>query len=600
MSTPLVDINANPRQPGFKQGSKIPSPPEFQRSGSKGGRSPFSVSATGSPCNIAVPPPSKAVMSPTPTSKLPRKSTPTQSTFSRSYTYGCRSATLRTSLSQSQGGHKQSAIPAPPSSVCMQRWSPNASQLIRQNTVKLTPTLSRDKPLPSPPIAQFINPRSPPKAQRTLVDAEAGTPTEREWPILQPENASPPKPFATQTGDALPQRSVSEGSVLRRNGIPILQSRVTTPSSAHVGGTHSQESSPFTENIDSSHKKFRQMTEPRPFSSTNPYTSSFHAFSTDNKVAADSPLALKRHNPPAVSIPPRVSSKRRSLPSPEDAHHKTPAQPPSAPSNQVKPGCTKWPVLEATTDKALRQQSTIEEPSSGYGQQLITEHEEATLMSSDPAPAIQSRYGPIDNISTWSLAPGSSINDELDIHYEGTVRVKRLSWHSSKPDSGPLLRIAADADAVLLGRHDSSPEVPDSPDNMPKTSSQEHSISILAKRISRQAVVRVAPDTDSRSPTSSPAVMGATEGIPVEITPIRSMQLPRKASTGDLPKKCTSPVTEVPLEVEQDKDVLETMHNHVCSSSSSSEVKSASERQPSEGVQGKSYVRYAISANYLS
>ncbi|KAJ4404498.1 hypothetical protein N0V91_005842 [Didymella pomorum] len=91
MSTPLIDIDANPRQPGFnptKMGSKIPSPPKFQRTGSAGRRAPLSVSTTGSPYYITMPMYAKAVVLPTPTSKLPRKLTPTQSAFSKSYTYG--------------------------------------------------------------------------------------------------------------------------------------------------------------------------------------------------------------------------------------------------------------------------------------------------------------------------------------------------------------------------------------------------------------------------------------------------------------------------------------------------------------------------------
>lgn len=122
MSTPLVDIDANARHAGFrttKEGSKIPSPPKIQRSGSTDRRSPFSVSTTGSPCYTAMPTGSKAVVSPTPMSKLPRKSTPTQSTFSKSYTYGSRPTTPLSSVPRSRGGLKQSAIAIAPLPVCL-------------------------------------------------------------------------------------------------------------------------------------------------------------------------------------------------------------------------------------------------------------------------------------------------------------------------------------------------------------------------------------------------------------------------------------------------------------------------------------------------
>jgi hypothetical protein len=44
-----------------------------------------------------------------------------------------------------------------------------------------------DKPLPSPPVAQVVNPMSPVKVSRTLVDAEnAGTPTSEQYPAIAP------------------------------------------------------------------------------------------------------------------------------------------------------------------------------------------------------------------------------------------------------------------------------------------------------------------------------------------------------------------------------------------------------------------------------
>lgn len=48
-----------------------------------------------------------------------------------------------------------------------------------------------EKPLPSPPVAQVVDPNSPPKAARTLVDAFTPSPTLENWPILAPENIPP-------------------------------------------------------------------------------------------------------------------------------------------------------------------------------------------------------------------------------------------------------------------------------------------------------------------------------------------------------------------------------------------------------------------------
>lgn len=57
-------------------------------------------------------------------------------------------------------------------------------------TSRLPRPMSTQKPLPSPPIAQVSNPNSPPKAQRTLIDAQSESPIRGNWPVLHPENVS--------------------------------------------------------------------------------------------------------------------------------------------------------------------------------------------------------------------------------------------------------------------------------------------------------------------------------------------------------------------------------------------------------------------------
>lgn len=427
-------------------------------------------------------------------------------------------------------------------------------RLIQQVSSKTASVLSYNKPLPSPPVAQLVNPESPPKAQRTLVDAEAGTPTEEEWPILRPENISPSDVSTNSKGDGLPQRSASEGSALRRNGIPVHKSRATTPLSVN-DSTPSQKGSSSSENDDTSHRKFRQMTEPRIFSSMNPYAKSFHAFSTSTEVAVDSPLTHKQRALPAVSIPPRISSKRSSLPLPEKTRNETHAQPTPDLSRSVKPGSTKWPVLEATIDKVLIERKTTKQPKS-HEQQLPSGATQDNFAFSGSAPTTQSHYGSIDSISTWSLAAGSSLNDDSEIDYEGTVRVKRLTWHSSNPDSGPTLRISSDADAILLGQDDSIPAVPALPDHTRENVSQELSLNTLTGRVSKPVLTKMPSSSSSRSPTPSSPGTEVMESKPVKITPIRSMQPPRKPSTGDLSKKPTSPATPVPMEIVRDTEIL--------------------------------------------
>ena len=442
-----------------------------------------------------------------------------------------------------------------------------------------------------------MNPQSPPKAQRTLVDAEAGTPTEDEWPIIRPENFSPLKASALLASDGLPQRSVSEGSALPRDGIPVLKSRATTPHSVN-NHTTSQKSSPSTADDESSYKKFKQMTEPRTFSSMNPYTKSFHAFSTSTEVAIESPLAHKGRTLPAVSIPPRISSKRSSLPFPDKSQNETPMQPPTDPARSVKPGSTQWPVLKTTAGPVLIEQSTAGKLH-GHEQEPSAEPEQDHLAFYGPTPATQSHYGFIDSASTWSLAAGSSVNDELEVEYEGTVRVKRLSWHASNTGSGPTLRISADADAVLLGRDNSIPAVPALPEVVPRETSEERFLSTFPGRVSKQVLVKMTTSTSSRSPTPSSVGIEGVEGKPVRITPIRSMQPTRKPSIGDLSKKSTSPVGPAPEEVGLDKQVPSLSRDESRSSFKAaqgtplSQANSKSEHQAPNKAKEPSYVSRA-------
>ena len=404
-----------------------------------------------------------------------------------------------------------------------------------------------------------MNPASPPKAQRTLVDAEAGTPTGEDWPILHPENVSPSKPPAPSISGEFLNRSVSEGSALRRNGVAVLKSRVTTPLSVN-NRTPSQTNDPSTEDDNVSHEKFRQMTEPRAFSSMNLYAKPFHAFSSNAEVAIHSPRAHKE-----VVIPPRISSKHSSLPSPEAATAELPTQLPPASLRPVKPGSTKWPVLGARVDHITKEQPDDENLNS-HQQHLTTAPGNVEPASFSGADVTQSHYGSIDGVTTRSLAAGSSLVYKPEINYEGTVRVKRLSWRSSNHESGPTLRISADAGAVLLGRDDSTPALPAFPDQVLEKTAQERSLSTLAGRVSKQVLVKMTSNTNSRTPTPSSTEGETVKSKPVKITPIRSMQPPRKLSTGDLSKESASVGTPASMEVTKDHDELVSSQAEIHSS----------------------------------
>ncbi|KAF2661894.1 hypothetical protein K491DRAFT_710322 [Lophiostoma macrostomum CBS 122681] len=104
-------------------------------------------------------------MPPTPQSRLPQRATPGSSTRRPRH---IPILNVNRKLEQ----HLQSS-PSPASPA-------ESNDEFRPN--------SRDKPLPSPPAASIVDPLSPPKAARTLVDAAvAEPPGTANWPITEPE-----------------------------------------------------------------------------------------------------------------------------------------------------------------------------------------------------------------------------------------------------------------------------------------------------------------------------------------------------------------------------------------------------------------------------
>ena len=392
--------------------------------------------------------------------------------------------------------------------------------------------LSCNKPLPSPPIAQIINPESPPKAQRTLVDAEAGSPTSEKWPILQPENISPLESPTLPRDIGRPQRSVSEGLVLGRTAIPTLQGRVFKPVSvqgylsSQMSGSSVADAAP---DRDESVPKEETFTP----NSSDLDAKTFHALSIDTKVAMISSLEPKQETSPSVVIPPRTSSKRNSLPPSCIATDELPTRTSSLSFRPVKPGCTKWPflpadVIDRTTDTHINGEHVDKEAKTKDGGPVTMDN--ANLEGSN--------YGSIDTTSTWSLAAGSSLNDEPEVYYEDDFRAKRLSWHSCNSETGPTLKLSTDADAVLLGQISSIPEVPTMLDQAPGVVAQDCALGSMARLAANQVPVDGTSSTSLQAPTSSSAE--TSESKPVKISPIRSMQPSRKSSTVDLSRDTAS------------------------------------------------------------
>lgn len=402
---------------------------------------------------------------------------------------------------------------------------------------------SCNKPLPSPPIAQIIDPASPPKAQRTLVDAEAGSPTSEEWPILKPENMPPLESPTFPRDTGCPQRSVSEGLVLGRTAIPTLQGRVFKPVSVQGGSMSHMSNSPVMEANPDRNESVSKEENFTP-NSTDPDAETFHALSIDTKVAMTKSLETKQENSPSVVIPPRTSSKRNSLPPLCIATDELPTRTSSLSFRPAKPGSTKWPFLsdvihDHTTDTHMNGKHVDKE----------AETKDGGPVTMDGANQEDSHHGSINTTSTWSLAAGSSLNDEPDVYHEGDVRVKRLSWHTCNSESGPTSKISADADPVFPGRTSSIPAVPNMPHQTPGAVAQDCALGSITSLAPERVPVEGTSPTSLQTPRSSSTE--ASESKPVKITPIRSMQPSRKSSTVELSRDTASAGAPTPSEVQQ-------------------------------------------------
>ncbi|KAF1946798.1 hypothetical protein EJ02DRAFT_418149 [Clathrospora elynae] len=517
-----LEINAQNAMTKSANKSKIPNPPAAQWTDGTDRRNPFFVGANGEPRHTAISPPARSIVPPVGSSKLPRKSqTPIQLLPKSAGAPGSKRSSLPT-----RGG-RSSLAPNTPTILALRKVSPSSS---------------RDKPLPSPPIVQIVNPNSPPKAQRTLVDAEAGTPSEEEWPILRPENVSP----ATKT-DVLQQRSVSDGAQPQQIANSFFGDKNSTTASLKDAGNIPIAPALMFQQASLRQQQFIRMTAPRPLSSNNPYNDpyndlyNFHAISTATESAAESPLAYKSA-PPRVIVPPRISSKRSSLPLPNQFKDNSLVLPKFPLPPNLGSGSTKWPIFVAQEHGEAETGAT----SVLSKQQIVNAASASSQHVSRPTDmghAVSPERKSFDSVSAWSEAAGSSLNDEPERDYEGSTRIKRLSWQSSGSGSGPVLTIHTDADAVIYGQSSSIPDVPAIPDPVPDKSPQQRSLSDLTGRFSKQTMSRISLTIPSSSPSSNTTEMGPSGSPVVKISPIRSMRPPRKGSLETNSPQLSSPVS---------------------------------------------------------
>ena len=411
-------------------------------------------------------------------------------------------------------------------------------ELTFQGSKKLAPPLSCNKPLPSPPIAQVINPNSPPKAQRTLVDAESGSPPEDEWPIIRPENAS-----STVEPDVQQQRSVSEGAAPQIIPHTYLTDRESTSTPVADADPTPNTNSSSVQKESLRYPQFLTMSESRVSSPVDSDSDAFHAISTDTDTPLDSPLAHKSSALVTVTIPPRISSKRTSLPSLAQDEPDSLTLSSSLDSRQARLSSTKWPVLDGTESQTAEsfikaafledeQTATAVSTKSSLMHPQEADSEASQINKHCHAATTQHDSSKEEDANSSMVAESSSEDGQAKYHRSST-RVKRVSWRSNSSESGPVLTIFEDADAVLLGQDDSIPNVPTLPGRVTVNTTQGRSLSALRGCISKQVVSKITRSSASPSPTSGTVDSEANTTTSVKVDPIRSMQLPQKHNLED-------------------------------------------------------------------
>ncbi|KAH7080099.1 hypothetical protein BKA63DRAFT_505697 [Paraphoma chrysanthemicola] len=478
--------------------------------GSNGHRTPLTVSATGSPLPAVSAPP-RNVTSPTPTSKIPKKS---QLPFG--------APTSRSSRTSTGGGHsRHSGLPRP-------HGAPDTPAITSPTGMaykKTSPLTSRDKPLPSPPIAQVIDPNSPPKAQRTLVDAEAGTPSEEAWPILRPETFSPlkdttsyniPKPEQQQQ-----RRSVSEVSSQSQNANVLVENRPLTASTSFnvcavsVSSRQSQQMHALSE------ERKPKTVEARRFSSNNPYGRSFHAYSPAGNEAVNSPLARKSSAPLTIEVPPRLSSKRASLPLLHTEDH---GDSPQEDVHDIKQNIKQWPVHKLESDNT----SSSLPDHANHDEVIFSAANDAVPSGNSVNSKLAARSSDV-SLADKTASPQDHLEDKPLYDPETGYRTKILSWKKDEPTRGPVLRVHKDADALILGIGEVSDDEPDLSDEPSEKMSLRRSIGAFAHRMSKPNGSTITAESKP-VPTTASTMVEADKIESVKISPLRNFAPQRQPS----------------------------------------------------------------------
>ncbi|KAF2119291.1 hypothetical protein BDV96DRAFT_642327 [Lophiotrema nucula] len=443
------------------------------------------------------------------------------------------------------------SIPWPPS-----RKAPSPLSQETKSPVSMTPANANvHKPLPSAPVAQFVNPTSPPKVSRTLVDATVSTtPKDEEWPVISPENVSKShsRPPSRPSSRALSANNPYAKYVTGSRQIETIQRRDASGGSANTHAStitnedialsvlkHPRRSAPeeVRRHASSEHRQSNVM---RP-------SAIGHAISTPHNEAVQSPLTHKlkangdgakaavdhtqQSNKSTIFIP----LKKQPVGKTEKALSPITSGMPIVRRRSFRPGSTKWPSLD---------DSCSTQPGQNDGEQMTAPINSQTNVA-DIYPDLAHSHRSIslpqktaNNSGVDSASETSSFEEESKFREVVTSsgdRIRNLSTHNLRAGVGPVLRIAGDADSVIMGRSASTPDLPMLPDTSSQNSSGKMSFASLAGRISRQTM-SITGNKRARSATPASAEVPPIIGSPTRVPPIRAMQPSRKFSADRMSK----------------------------------------------------------------
>jgi hypothetical protein len=430
----------------------------------------------------------------------------------------------------------------PTNSVCPNYDCANTTANNMKESKRASLMTNLNKELPSPPIVQVVDPNSPPKAQRTLVDAESGILSDSAWPILQPENVSCAEiPLITNEKAYVQeqQRIMSHRSAFVHVANKLVENRNDRSSSAFEDRIERCVSPTFDQAASSQNGRTTQNAELRRLSSNNPYAKEFHAVSPGADVAVSSPIAHKSTTPTLLAVPPRISSKRSSLPLSGLGPAHLPVRSTSSCSHGDKLDSRAWTRPKQDTEKALG-----------------TESDNARISESPPTSTstttrVEARRSPSpvqSDLLSASIKQSAHHQDSLVISESTLFFGKQWTsepitgWWSKQMAYGPTLHIHEHSDAIIYG--DPSQMPPDLPAPAPghERSSFGSSMGTLALQTRSSLTFGVGSSEDLPIPTRKLSI--ATS--PTAISPIRAMRPTRQRSTTASHRNFSTPTRQPP------------------------------------------------------